>query len=349
MSSRHAELSSHFTSSLPQMSTITGIGGAPRNAELSSLSGLRWIDRSQGSAERRTVLTFGLALGRRVSKGKQSRGSGGSWSRNAELSSLLDLLWVVVSTFQRSEGLAGPGREMQNYPHFWTGIGVFASHKHQRSRGLGGPGREMQNCRHCWIDVGFSRLKNATGHRDRGSLGCETQNWCECWTDVGSSRLKGRTGTMISKVQVAKRRTVVTLGLTLGLISVHNHGDWGKRKIVVTFGLTLGLRLKNVNSHGDPGYAHLWIGVGFSRPTSVNGHRGQRGPGRKTVGLMLGLCVSNMSAITGIRGGGWGRRTFGEDRAGQETFAVAPREFSTSPANTFRGQCVYKCSRCGTV
>ena len=56
-------------------------------------------------------------------KCQRSRGSGRPWSRNAELSSLLDLRWV------------------------------FASQKRQQSRGWGGPGRETQTCRFCWTRV----------------------------------------------------------------------------------------------------------------------------------------------------------------------------------------------------
>ena len=59
--------------------------------------------------KRRTVVTFGLAPGSRVSKCQQSRGSGGSWSQNAELSSLWDLRLVLASqNCQQSQGSGGP-------------------------------------------------------------------------------------------------------------------------------------------------------------------------------------------------------------------------------------------------
>ena len=60
-------------------------------------------------ARRRTVITFGLASCRHVSKVSIVTGvGGGSWSRNEERSSLLDL------------PSGGPGRDTQNGRHFWT-------------------------------------------------------------------------------------------------------------------------------------------------------------------------------------------------------------------------------------
>ena len=66
-------------------------------------------------------------------KCQQSQGSEGSWSRNAELSSLLDARRVLSTV---------------------TGIG-------------GGRGRETQNCRHFWTRIGSSHLKSVNSHRDR--------------------------------------------------------------------------------------------------------------------------------------------------------------------------------------
>ena len=66
------------------------------------------VSRIPGSREtgvlvamRGTVATFGLAFGLRVSKVSTSTGIGGSWSRNAELSSLLDLLLVLEGRGER--------------------------------------------------------------------------------------------------------------------------------------------------------------------------------------------------------------------------------------------------------
>ena len=127
--SRNAELSSLFDSSgivecnshgdrggrgretqncrrhVPKVSTVTGIGGVV-------------------VAKRRTVVTFvtfRLLCCRRVHKCQQSRGSGVSWSRNAELSS-------HSSRFDSSA--------------------VVASHSVNSHRDRGGRSRETQNCRH---------------------------------------------------------------------------------------------------------------------------------------------------------------------------------------------------------
>ena len=59
-------------------------------------------------AKRRTVVTFGLVSGLRISKVSTVTGIGGSWSRNAELSSLLDSSPVFASQkCQQSLGSGG--------------------------------------------------------------------------------------------------------------------------------------------------------------------------------------------------------------------------------------------------
>ena len=68
-------------------------------------------------AKRRTVVTFSA----QPSKSANSRRLGGSWSQNAELSSLLDLRWVVASQIVNSHrDRRCRGRETQNCRHFWT-------------------------------------------------------------------------------------------------------------------------------------------------------------------------------------------------------------------------------------
>ena len=234
---------------------------------------------------------------------------------------------------------------MQNYPRVWTGVGH------------GDWGVLVAKCRN---DVGSSRLKNATGRRDRGGLGCETQNCCQFWTDVGSSRLKRRTGTMIVKVLVAKRRTVVTFGLTLGLISVHNHGDWGKRRTVVTFGLTLGLRVCQVST--VTGIAEvlvtkrrtvmifgLALGLRVSKTSTVTGSGGVLVAKRRTMltfGLALGFRVPLMSTVTR-----------GQQGPGRKTFELMFGSFSNhadpggerGAANLWWGSCGSRNFRCGAV
>ena len=55
-------------------------------------------------------------------KCQQSQGSGGSWSRNPELSSLLDSsrLFASQKCQQSYKDRGGRGREIQNWRHFWT-------------------------------------------------------------------------------------------------------------------------------------------------------------------------------------------------------------------------------------
>ena len=101
-SSRNAELSSLFTFRITKVSTLTGIGGVvvakPRTvvtfglvlrlrvSKVSTLTGIGGVV----VAKSRTVVTFELASGLRISKVSTVTGIGGSWSRNSELSSLLD-------------------------------------------------------------------------------------------------------------------------------------------------------------------------------------------------------------------------------------------------------------------
>ena len=69
-------------------------------------------------AKRRTVVAFELdsRLVLASQKCQQSQEWRGSWSRNAELSSLLDLRCVFESQNEGSGG--GPGRETQNCRRF---------------------------------------------------------------------------------------------------------------------------------------------------------------------------------------------------------------------------------------
>ena len=72
-----------------------------------------------------------------LQKCQESQGSGGSWSRNAELSSLLDSSpGLRVSKVSTVTGIGGVV-ETQNCRHFWTRL-VFAFQKCQQSQGSGG-------------------------------------------------------------------------------------------------------------------------------------------------------------------------------------------------------------------
>ena len=74
---------------------------------------------------------------------------------------------------------------------------------------------ETQNCRHFWTRVGSSRLQSVNSHRDRWGRGRETQN---CSLDLRwIFAFRKRQQSQESGVVVAKRGTVVTFGLALGL------------------------------------------------------------------------------------------------------------------------------------
>ena len=75
--SSNADLSALFARSLTKLPTVTRIGAV-------------------AVTKRRTVVTFGLASGRHISKAPTVTWIGGSWSQNPELSSLLDSRLVVA-------------------------------------------------------------------------------------------------------------------------------------------------------------------------------------------------------------------------------------------------------------
>ena len=285
--SRNAELSSLLDSSqvfaFQKVSTVTGIGRVL-------------------VAKRRTVVTFGLVSGFRISKSvnshrdragpgretqncrhfwtrlrssrfkkcQQSQGSGGSWSRNAELSSLLDSSQVFAS--QKVSTVTGIGRVLVAKRRTVVTFGLVSGFRVSKSvnshRDRAGPGRETQNCRHFWTRLRFSRFKKC--QQSQGSGGSWSRN-AELSSLLDSSQVfasqKVSTVTGIGRVLVAKRRTVVT------------------------FGLVSGFRVsKSVNSHRDragPGREtqncrHFWTRLGSSRFKSVNSHRDRAGPGRET-------------------------------------------------------------------
>ena len=117
-----------------------------RNAELSSFLRftLQKCQQSQGLggvvvAKGRTVVTFGLASGLRVSKVSTVTGIGG----------------VVVAKRRTVVTFGLVSRLRVSKVSTVTGIG-------------GGRGRERQNCRNFWTCLGSSRLKSVNSHRDRG-------------------------------------------------------------------------------------------------------------------------------------------------------------------------------------
>ena len=115
-----------------------GVHGSRRRREVVAFVDASVRNRSQASAERRTCVGHAGDENRCetqncrhflsfvLQKCQPSQGSGGSWSRNAELSSLLD----------SSPG--GPGRETQNCRHFWTRLRSQDVSKVSTVTGIGG-------------------------------------------------------------------------------------------------------------------------------------------------------------------------------------------------------------------
>ena len=101
-------------------------------------------------------------------KCEKSRGSGGLWSRNPDLSCVLDSCRVIVS--QR-------GWLSQNCRLFWTvsGLRVFKSQQSQRP---GRCGRETQNCRQMLIRFRSLRFKK------------KDQVWISCFKMLRAIRIK---------------------------------------------------------------------------------------------------------------------------------------------------------------
>ena len=167
---------------------------------------------SSGVANRRETQNrrhfFRLAF----QKCQQSQGSGGAWSQNAELSSLLD------------------------------SSRVFASQKFQQSQGSGrGRGRKTQTCRQPVVTVGLvsglrvSKVSTVTGIGGGSwSQNADLSSACRhFWTRLGSSRLKVSTVTGIGGVVVAKRRPVSSLldsPLERGMESGKERGERRKER-----------------------------------------------------------------------------------------------------------------------
>ena len=116
---------SSFTFSLPKLSTVTGIG------------------RGRGPETQNCRHFWVCLLSLRAKSVNSHRDREGSWSRNADLSSLLGLPLVVAC--QKCQ-------QAQRSADSWS---------------------RTQNCRHFWTRVASSRLKSANRHRDRGVRGRE--------------------------------------------------------------------------------------------------------------------------------------------------------------------------------
>ena len=181
---------------------LQGSGGSwSRNAKLSSLCPGFWT--RLGSSRLKSVNSHRGGPGletqncrhfwtrprssclKSVNSIQQLQGSGGSWSRNAELSSLLDSSPVFASQkCQQYSTVTGIGGVLLAKRRTVVTFGlvpglrvskvstVFNSH-----RDRGGPGLETQNCRHFWTRLGSSRLKSVNSvQQSQGSGGSWSRN-----------------------------------------------------------------------------------------------------------------------------------------------------------------------------
>ena len=160
-----------FTQSCRFLATVTGIGRVL-------------------VAKRRSVVTFGLAFGRCVSRVPTITGIGRSLSQNADVSSLLDSRLVAASQkCQQSQGSGGSLSQNAKQSSDLDSRLIAASQKWQLSQGSGGSWSQNADLSF-WICVWSPRLKNANNHKDRAGPGRETQNCRYFWTCVWSPRLK---------------------------------------------------------------------------------------------------------------------------------------------------------------
>ena len=243
-------------------------------------------------AKRRTVVAFELdsRLVLASQKCQQSQEWRGSWSRNAELSSLLDLRCVFAS---QNEGSGGGSRsrnaELSSLLN-WT-----------RS----------------------SRLKSVNSLKNGGGPGRETPNYRRFWTCVASSRLKMRDR---GGVPVAKRRTVVAFELDSRLVLASQNcqqsqewrGSWSRNaELSSLLDLRCVFASQNEGSGGGSRSRNAelssllnWTRVWSSRLKSVNSLKNGGGPGRETPSYRrFWTCVASSRLKMRDRGGGPGRET----------------------------------------
>ena len=189
--------------------------------------------QSQGSGgrsrETQNCRHFWTRLGSSRLKSVNSHGSGGSWSRNAALSSLLDASRFFVSEECQRSRIGGVLVAKRRTVVTFGRVSFLRVSKVSTITDRGCPGRETQNCRHFWTRLGSSRFKSVNSHRDRGAV-------------------------------VSKRRTVVTFGLVSGLCvskvsTVTDRGGPGREtQHCRHFWTRLASScLKSVNGHGSGG------------------------------------------------------------------------------------------------
>ena len=182
-SSRNVKLSSLFTFRLTKVSTVTGIaGGRGRETQNCRHFWTRLVSPCLNSVN-------------------SHRDRGGSWSRNPELSSLLDSSRLSVS--QQSQQSQGSRGVVVAKPRAVVTFGLVSGlrvSKVSTVTGIaGGRGRETQNCRHFWTRLVFAFQKCQQSQGSRG-------------------------------VVVAKPRTVVTFGLASGERRGEERGERRKER-----------------------------------------------------------------------------------------------------------------------
>ena len=216
-SSRNAELSSLFTFRITKVSTVTGRGGG-RGRETQNCrhflasSRLKSVNRhtDQGGRGRKTQSCrhfwtrlessrlksvnshrggrgretqncrhFWTCLGSsRLKSVNSHRDPGGSWSRNAELSSLLDSTRVSVSQkCQQSKGSGVVVAKPRPVVTFGLVLGLRVSKVSTVTRIRGVEVAKRRTVvSYFWTRLGSSRLKSVNRHTDQGGRGRENQN-----------------------------------------------------------------------------------------------------------------------------------------------------------------------------
>ena len=148
---------------------------------------------SSGIANRRETQNCRHFLRLAFQKCQQSQGSGGSWSRNADLSSLLARLGSSrLKSVNSHRDRGGCGRETQICRHFWTRLGSSCLKSVNSHRDPGGCGRETQICRHFWTRLGSSRLKSVNSHRDWGGSWSRNAELSSLWPCLRREREERR-------------------------------------------------------------------------------------------------------------------------------------------------------------
>ena len=214
-------------------------------------------DRGVVVAKPRTVVTFGLVSGRRVSKVSTVTGIGGvvvakpstvvtfglvSGRRVSKVSTVTGIGGVVVTkprtvvTFGLLSGLrvskvstvTGIGGVVVTKPRTVVTFGLLSGLRVSKVSTVTGIGGVVVAKPRTVVTFGLVsglRVSKCQQSRDWGGRGRETQNCRHFWTRLGSSRLKSVNSHRDRGVVVAKPRTVVTFGLVSGL---RVSKDWGR-------------------------------------------------------------------------------------------------------------------------